>query len=245
MGEGRATLMLPVSQTHLQLFQQLMVDDYDLAVLKRFHGACEFVNRSFAGLYRACGKPFVCHLFGVASVLIMLKAPAETVLAGLCHAYYPQGHKRWRRRGVQRARLRSIIGEEAEALTWAYREADWSPAAVERYLAEPLPGADTQAFQLLLIRLANEVDDHLDGSDGLVHPDRSWSPKQRQTLIELSRKVGDDMLIGLLEQTLSPVDARVAALPVGLRRKSSYPLASRRFFALDRVLANAKKKLLG
>jgi (p)ppGpp synthase/HD superfamily hydrolase len=152
------------AQTHLQLLGQLRDGGYDgddLVVVKRAYTyACEL----FTGAYRGSGKPFVCHLVGTASVLASLELPATIVVAGLLHAAYQVGDfgAGWLGRSDdKREQVRRRVGDEIEALIHRYTLHPWetdTPAD----LAHRLTKGDAVDRDVILIRLANEVDDHLD-----------------------------------------------------------------------------------
>src|SRR5262249_49358465 len=141
--------------------KQLHAAGWDAPQLAALRDCYEFATLLFAGHCRASGKPFLAHLVGTASILAAMGADRATVAAGLLHAAYDQGGfglTRWRHR---RSRVRHAIGEAAEALVWRYHKLGWSEATIARMrdaLAE-LPATDRA---IVLMRLANELDDNLD-----------------------------------------------------------------------------------
>jgi (p)ppGpp synthase/HD superfamily hydrolase len=152
------------AQTPLQLFAQLRHRGYgadDLALIHRAHGyACEL----FSGAYRASGKPFVCHLIGTAGVLASVDARPAVVAAGLLHAAYPQGEfgAGWfGRSDRKRAQVRARVGAAVEALIDGYAQHAWDPAAVAALVERLDRGRDIDR-EVAVMRLANELDDHLD-----------------------------------------------------------------------------------
>jgi hypothetical protein len=174
--------MRDIAQTNLQLYGQLTDLRWEERDLDRVVLAYDLAMRLFSGRYRCSGKPFVAHLVGTASVMAELDCRPQLVVAALLHAAYDQGDFGIGRRATpsaQRRMLASAIGAEAELLVYAYTLAMWN----ERALVETpamLSDLTPQQRDVLLIRLSNEIDDHVDlGSTvcnrtgSTLHPEES------------------------------------------------------------------------
>lgn len=152
------------AQTNIQLCNQLHYAGYSEADLARASSAYALAAKLFTGCFRPSGKVFLAHLVGTASILGELRRPIDTVVAGLLHSVYTHGEFGDGKRGIserKRAQLRSIIGREAEELIAAYTNILWDEhniLLVQQRLSV-LNGTDREA---LLMRLANELEDHLD-----------------------------------------------------------------------------------
>jgi hypothetical protein len=86
------------------------------------------------------------------------------VTAGLLHAAYAQGEfgDGWHGATPKaRARLRSAVGPEAEDLVARYTAFGWAPSAIAGFDVR-LDAMEPPEKEVLLMRLANELDDHLD-----------------------------------------------------------------------------------
>jgi (p)ppGpp synthase/HD superfamily hydrolase len=152
------------AQTNLQLYAQMRKSGYAEAAIADARRAYGLAIRLFAGRYRASEKPFVDHLVGTASVLASIQARPALILAALLHAAYVQGNFGDGPPGMTPAHvacLREILGEEAERLVAQYTRFPWS--------AGDLAGGEDRAKtmsdgdrDLILLRLANEVDDLMD-----------------------------------------------------------------------------------
>jgi hypothetical protein len=142
------------AQTNLQLYEQLASrPEADRVAVRK---AYDFAARIFAGRYRGCGKPFVSHLVGTASILERHGAPLPVVLAGLLHAAYLQGefdHGHAGLTAATRKLLRDAVGVEAEDLVARYTEFDWSRIP---------DGLGEEDRPVVLMRIANELDECLD-----------------------------------------------------------------------------------
>ena len=156
--------MTPVAQTNLQLFNQLADRDYQETDIARVRDAYVLAMRLFSGLHRSSGKTFVAHAIGTASVLADLRAPAAIVAAAIMHSAYTLGEFGTLRRkisGRKRERVRAAIGPQAEELAYAYALLPWNEPTV-RALVDARYAAIGRDRDVLLIRLANEVDDFVD-----------------------------------------------------------------------------------
>jgi hypothetical protein len=171
--------MAEPTQTNLQLYNRLIPLGWTADDLRRARDAYELAARLFSGQYRCTGKPFVAHLVGTAGVVAAVDGRVDLVLAGLLHAAYENGDFGPGRRAttdLRRATVRRAIGADAERLVHAYSAMRWTLDALERAVAEATGGAPVHATRrdVLLLRIANEVDEHADlgtrycDKDGLV-----------------------------------------------------------------------------
>jgi (p)ppGpp synthase/HD superfamily hydrolase len=157
-------------QTNLQLYAQLVdlgYSDADLATVARSY---ELSMALFPGTYRASGKPFLAHLVGTAGIIATLRARAPVVATGLLHAAYTHGEFGNGWLGVsnaKRARVRAAVGPEIEDLVARYTALRWAPATIPAIRAR-LDAMTGLERDVLLVRLANELEDHLDL--GILYP---------------------------------------------------------------------------
>jgi (p)ppGpp synthase/HD superfamily hydrolase len=152
------------AQTNVQLFNQLRSQGYSEKERALISDAYEFGIRIFTGLYLASGKPFIDHLVGTASILASLHAPVEVVAAGLLHAAYLHGDFGSIRKGVtnvKREQVRRAVGEQIEQHIERY---DRLPLGLQKTAAlhDRFDDLDTLDRTVLLMRLANELEHHLD-----------------------------------------------------------------------------------
>jgi (p)ppGpp synthase/HD superfamily hydrolase len=152
------------AQTNVQLFNQLRSDGYSKKERACLLNSYEFGMRIFTGLYLASGKPFIDHLVGTASILASLHAPVEVVAAGLLHAAYLHGDFGSIRKGVSKAKreqVRRAVGEQIEEYIARY---DRLPLGLQKTAAlhNRFDDLDTLDHTVLLMRLANQLEHHLD-----------------------------------------------------------------------------------
>lgn len=77
-----------LAQTRSALLDQALACGYDAAALRWLDEAWRLAQLLLDGGYRPCGRPFVNHLVGTASVLLRYGFRIELVVAGLLHAVY-------------------------------------------------------------------------------------------------------------------------------------------------------------
>ncbi len=192
-----------IAQTNMQLFRQARKAGYaadDILTLRRDYGAaCQL----HGALTRHSGKPFLSHLVGTASALIHENQPLTVIRAGLNHAAYDHGcfpsgasgagkrHRRW---------LRAQLGDEVEALIHGYTEFEFSPQRVKEWASQLNALPNGHARDLMIMRLANEVDDGIDYSPALMGNPRWRDPSYLEALNTLSRALGLNFCADIFEQ---------------------------------------------
>jgi hypothetical protein len=204
----------PVAQTNLQLYAQLRRSGWPAVEIEAVGRAYALATDLLAGWYRASGKPFVDHFVGTASVTVAAGCSPTVVRAALLHNAYgaivrPDGASRIRRR--QRREVRDVIGVEAEALVYAYRWMPWDDATVADLLRRA-GDLDARARDVLLIRLANEVDDRIDL--GLLHDQQERL--DTGPIIELAERLDEPLLADALRRVVAEEEAAGSVEP-GLR----------------------------
>ncbi len=206
------------AQTPAQLYQQMREDGWSLAALVRMQNACDLAITLFAGLFRACGKPFLCHGIGTASILIRYKAPLALVEAGLLHAAYSHGRYpgfKSLTTAKRRKRLRKVVGQGTEALIDRYNSYDWKvgPPAGE------LHALDCRDAGIFLLRMANDLEEQLDLALAYTAKPPGIPPAWSSYFRGLAKELGVEGLATELEQALSATDG--ADIPDRLRNDLS------------------------
>jgi len=151
-------------QTNTGLFVQLHEMGYGAPEIVRVRDAYRLACRMFNGRYRKTERPFICHAVGTASAILRFGGTIDLVVGGMFHAVYDSGQFPDGRNGgattAHRAWLRARIGTAAEAIAARYATFRFDTGDPERMLAAgPQAGDDAP----LLIALAHEVDDLMDG----------------------------------------------------------------------------------
>jgi hypothetical protein len=172
------------AQTNVQLFNQLRSEGYSKKERQSVLAAYEFAMRLFTGLFLPSGKPFIDHLVGTASVLASLHMPVEVVTAGLIHAAYLHGDFGGAVDGMsedKRKQVRDAVGAAVEDYVARYDALLWSPdrMLLVRDRVDDLGPVDRN---VVLMRLANELEHHLDF--GVLYFAGTRHQKSQQRFIE-------------------------------------------------------------
>jgi Domain of unknown function (DUF6817) len=195
------------AQTNLQLYARMLDAGYDSGALKSVRDAYALAALLFAGQLRPEGRPFLCHVVGVAGILAMIDAPLPTVIGGLLHSAYTHGDFGLGRGEVNRAarsRLRAAVGVEIEGLVAAYSSMPWNAAPVTQYAAD-VGALSAEVRQVVVIRLANAIEDALD--EGLQLSRKTENPNRAialESLVGLAAGVGQPRLASALRCALDP-----------------------------------------
>ena len=152
--------------TYPQLMNQALRKGLGPDELVRLRKAYETAAQLMDGLYRPQHVPFICHLVRTASILLEEGASFDVVLVGLLHAAYTNGcfedQKHGKATPEHRAELSRKVGENVEGLVFDYEQCQWYQRECVREHLERLESYDARKRGLLLIRLANELEDYLD-----------------------------------------------------------------------------------
>ena len=170
---ARETGTFRYAQTNVQLYDQLFEADHSTAQLETLARAHDLAVSLLYSLFRPEGEPFVTHLIGTASILVRYRAPFPVVLAGLLHAAYDFGEFGGLRRGItpaRRRRVRAIVGDEAETVIYRYTRFAWNSQVMES-LPRLLPGMSENDRNIVLMRLANELEEGMGVSLLYCHPE--------------------------------------------------------------------------
>ncbi|KST67398.1 DUF6817 domain-containing protein [Mastigocoleus testarum] len=208
------------AQTNLQLYNQIIEAKYSDADLTRTFQAYELAMKLFSGRYRANGKPFVAHSIGTASILITQSSPVSVVVAGLLHAAYAQGDFGNRQYGITQAKqkyLAQLVGEEVESIVALYTSLAWDEQAISiaRSRINELSQVERQ---VLLIRLANDLEDELDlGMLYCKKAQNSTAQLHTLSIVEVALELGYPLLAEQLVESLQR--AKIANIPSMLQRE--------------------------
>ena len=160
----------PFAQTILQLTGQLSrsgLVEAEIEQVMRSYQTAQFV---FDGIYRENGRTLLEHSVGTTSVLAAYGAPLNVLCAALLHGGLRPGRfpvdldgnlpaaRRW---------LEGRIGVMAEQLVFAYYRLDHE-ALRDELLQDDEAQINVHSAFIVLLRIANSIDEHLDG--GLLIP---------------------------------------------------------------------------
>jgi len=226
---ARSKPLINYAQTNIQLFNQLHRAQYSEADLSYICNAYQFALQIFTGRFRASGKPFLSHLVGTASILASVHAPIRVIAAGLLHAAYIYGEYEAEEKGMTDAKRKQVqraIGVETEELIAGYTLLKWNKNTIPA-IHDRLDTLDPTERQILLIRLANELEDHLDHGVlycGNAQQRREYICSSLYLSVEIAHKLGFPSLASALEYNFR--DTCSVEIPAAIRtsRNSSFLL---------------------
>jgi (p)ppGpp synthase/HD superfamily hydrolase len=232
--------------TYPQLMNQAIAAGIAADPLARLRATHELAERLADGIYRPQGEPLLCHFVRTASIVLEEKQPLAVVQAMLLHAAYSL-----RRRpgsaggdGARRAWLMRAAGLEVEELVFAYDQLPWGSAARVGGHVEGFEGYDQTTRRVVLMRLANELEDHLDRSAAYASTDfarRRW--QCRDACLALARAAGSPALVSELREVFDgQLDPPLpGAVVVG--RDQGYTLRGKAWPELSRLRGMARALL--
>jgi hypothetical protein len=214
--------------TYPQLMHQavaLGLGERDLLRLRRAH---ELAQGLTDGLYRKQSVPFLCHLVRTASIALAEAPSTDVVVASLLHAvYFLHVFERSRRRGPRRADrefLRAEIGSTAEELITAYGAISWHDAGLLEAYAADLEAQSPRTRDLLLMALANELEDHLDAGEAYAAQGGGGAPEERHAAacLALAEGMGHRALADDLREAFDLCRVSVVSPSLRTGRTGSY-----------------------
>jgi len=226
---ARSKPLINYAQTNIQLFNQLRRAQYSEADLSYICNAYQFALQIFIGRFRGSGKPFLSHLVGTASILTRVHAPIRVIAAGLLHAAYIYGEYEAEEKGMTDAKRKHVqraVGVETEELIAGYTLLKWNKNTIPA-IRDRLDILEPTERQILLIRLANELEDHLDYGVlycGNAEQRREYIRSSLYLSVEIAHKLGFPSLAAALEYNFR--DACSVEIPAAIRtsRNSSFLL---------------------
>lgn len=214
------------AQTNLQLYAQLRGRGCSEDQLLCVRRAYEVAVSLFTGRLRANGKPFLAHLVGTASILATHGAPIPVVAAGLLHAAYLQGEfGDWRARitTARRRKLCQAVGDEVEKLIAQYTDFPRNQGLMA--IQDHIDALSPEQQSVILIRLANDLEDHLDL--GMLYSSKQdrVDQSQRDALVTIANQLGYRELAQDLAAVYADHDAASVSDALRTDRNSSYTVA--------------------
>ncbi len=213
------------AQTNLQLYSQLRragASDADLALVRAGY---DLAMHLCPASFRGSGKPLLAHLVGTASILAAVGQTARVATAGLLHAAYVFGDFGDAQSGMteaRRDRVRRAVGPDVEDLIARYTRFDWNKNTIPSIRAR-VAGLTPIERDVLVIRLANELEDHLDYGvlycgNGEARREYIRSPLNQS--VDMARQLGLSALAAALDAAFT--ETLAADLPPSLRNTHDY-----------------------
>ncbi len=166
--------------------------EQDLVYLRKAYKTAE---RLFDGIYRGQHVPFICHVVRTASILLAEQASIEVIAAGLLHAAYAVGcfsdFCHGKATTEHRSEIERELGKSVELLVFDYNQFLWYQKECVQDHADQLESYGDHEKNLILMRLANDLEDYLDL--GMVYrgafPYRAKIEAYGDKAVELARRL--------------------------------------------------------
>jgi (p)ppGpp synthase/HD superfamily hydrolase len=238
--------------TYQQLIRQAVRQGFPESDLSRLRTGYDLALRLTDGLYRKQMVPFICHLVRTASIVMHETSDLSPILASMLHAvcflHVFSDSTRRGPRASDRHLLRDTLGDDVEGLIRDYSQFRFGAAEASHW-ANPAHIPDARTRQLLIMRLADELEDHLDAAEAFVPKGRfrSGDPHYGQEFVALARRLGLEALANDFQEALEI--SQNTRLPESLlsSHASSYELRNRLWKAnvLERLGAWLRRKRMG
>jgi hypothetical protein len=227
-------------QTRSALLDLAVSRGYGEAELSQFVQAYGLAQVLMDGGYRPCGRPFINHLTGTASVMIRYGFRHELVVAALLHAFYT--HCPPHVAGVETAfaTVRGMLGGEGSPIEHRVRAYTRRDTGSGPALPPSIAELSLLDAEVLMLTAANEIDMHLSGELRYSGRADALAPEWMAPMTEVCRLIGVPGMVATLER------ARVDAVPAPFltRRGVSYRIGPDRRSAVS-MLSGVPKLLRG
>ncbi len=161
---GRIMERRDLEQTFAGLMLQAKENNYAREEVGALARAASLAMQLTDGMYRPCGRPFLNHLIGTASVMVFFGLELHIVLAGMLHAAFTHGplNRSVENDALLRNRFACLgnLAEQVAELAWVYDRR----GALYREIIQngaTLESLTMGAVNIFLIESANDIDTHL------------------------------------------------------------------------------------
>jgi hypothetical protein len=195
------------------------------------------------GGYRPCGRPFIDHLVGTASVLVRYDFRADIVAAGVLHAAYTHSPPHAGGPEAAVAAISAGLGGPGSALDARVRAYAQRESARRQAAEPPMDTVSMDDAAILAVAAANEVEMHQSGEFRYSGRTDGVGPEVTARMAQVCEALG----VPGLSDTLVQAQQGAATVPPDLltRTRISYriapdkrtvvPMANNVLAALDRV----------
>jgi hypothetical protein len=218
--------------TYQQLIRQAVQHGFSDEELIRLRTGYDLALRLSDGLYRKQMVPFICHLVRTSSIVMYQTKDLTPILASMLHAvFFLHVFSHSTRRGprsADRRLLRETLGPEVERLIHEYSQFRFGAREAAHWAnASNRPDARTQL--LLMMRLSDELEDHLDAAEAFVPQGnfRAGDGNYGQEFVALAQSLGLSALAQDFQEALATNQSTKLPMGVMSEHGCSYELRDR------------------
>jgi len=238
---------MPMRREELQQTRSGMLDmaaeqgysPQELAILSNGYRLAQSVTD---GGYRPCGRPFVNHLVGVASVLIRYGFKIDLVLTGLLHTFYSHGPSHPDGADAAVEAVSTLLGGTDSAVEKRVRSYTLRNGNFTEFLTKPMPELLISEAEIFMLAAAISIEINLSGEIRYSSRSDALSAEFNHVLAQACDLLG----VSGLSATFNQID-RSASVPAELNTKlnQSYRLLSdkKNAVSMSNNLLTAKHRL--
>lgn len=227
---ARSEQLLPMrrdelAQTRSDLLDLATQHGYSNGDLRSLSDACARAQLIMNAGYRPCGRPFLNHLVGTASVLVRYGFRIDVVVAGLLHAAYTHCPPFVAGPAAAIAQIEGLLGGRESTVERLVH--DYTLRASERAMAVPEHAGQltTHQAELLMLVAANELDMHLSGEVRYTGRTDGIQPQLLALIDATATRIGAIGLVVALRRCLAESRSVDPAWQAGVR--TSYRIGGR------------------
>jgi len=215
-----------------KLIRQGVAQGFSEDDLIRLRNGYDLAVRMTDGLYRKQMVPFICHLVRTSSIVMHETKEMPSILASMLHAVFFlhvfSGSTRRGPRSSDRRFLRNVLGEDVERLIGEYSQFRLGEKEAV-YWANPEHALDDRTRHLLMMRLADELEDHLDAAESFVPGGkfRAGDTSCGQAYVALAKRLGFQAIAEDFQEALALNHAMQLPQELLSEHTSSYELRNR------------------
>lgn len=223
-----------LAQTRSGLLDLARTHGYANGDLQSLSDACARAQLVMNAGYRPCGRPFLNHLIGTASVLVRYGFRIDVVVAGLLHAVYTHCPPLQAGPAAAVAQIEALLGGRDSAVErlvhdYTLRESQSTMQAPDR-----VGDLTTHEAELLMLVAANELDMHLSGEIRYTGRTDTIKPQMLDLIDAVAMRIGAAGLAASLRRCLADsasVDrtwqsGALASYRIGGRTPGAIPMVS-------------------
>lgn len=237
------------AQSYPQLMNQALKLELTTSELTQLKQAFEFTQQMADGIYRAQGTPLLNHLIRTASIVLAQTTNINVVITALLHASYviEKFDNSLRTQCITKRKqdITIAFGSEIAKLLFQYQSMHWyQQADIEHYITD-INNLSESTRHLLLIRLANELEDHLDYAM-LYTPNERINKRSNlygESCVILAKLLGFKIIANPLEHILTQQKKMVLDENIVFKHSQGYELNNKMWLAsfYEKQKNNTKK----
>jgi hypothetical protein len=239
---GRPMRREELRQTRSDILDMAAEQGYSAQELVTLSNGYRLAQSLSDGGYRPCGRPFINHLVGVASVLIRYGFKLDMVLTGLLHTVYSHGPSH--PHGVNAAvdAVSTMLGGTGSTLEKRVRSYTLKNGNFTEFLTKPVPGLLTSEAEVFMLAAAISVEINLSGEIRYSSRGDALSAEFDHALAQACDILG----VGGLSATFNQLIRSTSASPeLNTQLNQSYRLLSdkKNAVSMSNNLLSAQQKL--